>query len=166
MWVHGASFYDPPCSQATYSSSIHAVEQLLYKSVLPKGSWRHITPVQHGDKRVCLPTKTEKWKQSSLHPNLQSVWSYLFCHNITSPSLQYLGAQPTLLFLFNAGIIFFFSSFRDRLPLAAPHAHSPQKSLTHVLISSERCIFVIPALPPRKVLFCRCCFVNRQSELL
>lgn len=66
------------CSQATYSSSIDAVEQLPYKSVLPKGlqyvsGCIIITPVQDGDWNAHLPTKTEKWKQLSLRPDLQCV---------------------------------------------------------------------------------------------
>lgn len=35
--------------------------------------WVIITPVQHGDWRVGLPTKTQKWKQSSLRPERRCV---------------------------------------------------------------------------------------------
>lgn len=83
--------------------------------------WRHITPVQHGD---WLPTKTEKWKQSSLHPDLHSEWSYSLCHNITSPLLQYLDTQPRPLFIFYSEINFFPHLFSDRLPLADTHTHT------------------------------------------
>lgn len=74
-----------------------------------------------------------------------NVWTHFLCHNITSPSLQYLGAQPRPLLMFYSGI--------DRLPPTAPCTLLTKiKSLIHFIISSKRGIFVIPALPPRKVL--------------
>lgn len=57
------------CTEATYSSSIHAAEHVAVQVCFAQGlMWRHITPVQHGDEcqpkqrsgnnRVYIPTSS------------------------------------------------------------------------------------------------------------
>lgn len=161
VWrVHGAGFMTHrevgPHTVAVRGTSWRSCHTSL---VCPRAHvLRCITPVWHGDCCVCLPTKTEKWKQLSLHLDLQSVWSHLLCHNITSPSLQYLGVQPGPLFMLYSGI-------EIDPPPPTPHTHKKEISPScYNLLWKMNICDSCPA--SKESTCCRSCFVSRQRELL
>ena len=133
-------FYDAPCSWATYSSS----EKLPYKSVLPRASCED-TLLLHNmvtSASVCQP------KQRS-----GNNWVYIPTSSLCDPTCFVIISLPLLtrvevhkqsFCLCSARASVLFSCFPSQLHMQKKHA------LTHIIISSERWIFVIP----RKVIFC------------